>query len=99
MKAGLSDSLRGCGSYGSDLVRVEMDALRGGTIADRFDGVGAGKDEPVEVVFGVTEVCDCGVQCGKRCWRYDFNGRNEDGLGTKAFELRGEDRSLLRGSG
>jgi hypothetical protein len=64
-----------------------------------MDGVAAGEDDPVDRVIRLAESLDCGIQGVEGGGRRDFDGRDEDGLGTEAFEGGGELGGLMAGSG
>ena len=65
-----------------------------GAAMEGFDGVGAGKDEPV---IGA-QAGQSGVKGGEGCGRGDLDCRNKDWGGSEGFELNGEFGGLMTGS-
>ena len=71
-----------------------------GAAVKGVDGVGAGEEEPV-VVFASwgAEAGEGGIECGEGGGRDDLDGGDEDGGCAEGFELGGEVRGLVAGSG
>lgn len=67
---------------------------------ERFDGVGAGEDEPVEAVVALRgrEAGERGVERGEAAGVDDFDGGDKDGFDTKRAQAVGEGRSLVGGA-
>jgi len=99
------DGVGGCGTDGSDTEELCFPAHRKrrdewGTLCncpfvEGFDGVGAGEEEPVELV----ECGDGGVEGLEGGGVFEGDGGDEDGLGAEGTQAVSEVRGLVRRAG